>query len=205
MSSRVSVFLTTVLCIVASGPEVYELSCEPNIGTHMLYFCRPYIPFGSLLCSPKLVEGTTSPKSASRSAPHLALDQIFFPSQQAICFFGVLLSSHHQSFSWRSSCREEIRAFQTGTCNSSKGHMARHRKAVPPGEKQGHHPLPASYSFKYSFLCQSFQNLWIQTGLKIGYIGQSGWLSGLVLLSAQGVILETQDLVPHQAPNVTYF
>ena len=30
--------------------------------------------------------------------------------------------------------------------------------------------------------------------------GQLRWLSGLVLPSAQGVILETQDRVPHQAP-----
>ena len=30
--------------------------------------------------------------------------------------------------------------------------------------------------------------------------GQPGWLSGLVLLSAQAVILETQDQVPLRAP-----
>ena len=31
-------------------------------------------------------------------------------------------------------------------------------------------------------------------------IGQPGWLSGLVPPSAQGVILESQDRVPHPAP-----
>ena len=31
-------------------------------------------------------------------------------------------------------------------------------------------------------------------------IGQPGWLSGLAPPSAQGVILETQDQVPRQAP-----
>ena len=32
--------------------------------------------------------------------------------------------------------------------------------------------------------------------------GQPRWLSGLVLPSAQGVILETQDRVPRQAPGM---
>ena len=32
------------------------------------------------------------------------------------------------------------------------------------------------------------------------YIGQPQWPSGLALPSAQGVILETQDRVPRQAP-----
>ena len=32
------------------------------------------------------------------------------------------------------------------------------------------------------------------------YYGQPGWLSGLVQPSAQGLILETQDQVPHRAP-----
>ena len=32
-------------------------------------------------------------------------------------------------------------------------------------------------------------------------LGQPGWLSGLVLPLAQGVILETQDRVPCQAPH----
>ena len=32
--------------------------------------------------------------------------------------------------------------------------------------------------------------------------GQPGWLSGLAPPSAQGVILETWDRVPHQAPCV---
>ena len=31
-------------------------------------------------------------------------------------------------------------------------------------------------------------------------LGQPGWLSGLALPSAQGVILETQDQVPRRAP-----
>ena len=35
---------------------------------------------------------------------------------------------------------------------------------------------------------------------KIKFIGQPGWLSGLVPPSAQGVILETEDRVPCQAP-----
>ena len=34
------------------------------------------------------------------------------------------------------------------------------------------------------------------------HIRQPGWLSSLVLPSAQGVILETQDRVPRQAPCV---
>ena len=34
------------------------------------------------------------------------------------------------------------------------------------------------------------------------YFGQPQWLTGLVLPSAQGVILETRDRVPHQAPCV---
>ena len=41
--------------------------------------------------------------------------------------------------------------------------------------------------------------LHIQT-IRIINIGQPGWLSGLALPSAQGVILETQDRVPHQTP-----
>ena len=40
--------------------------------------------------------------------------------------------------------------------------------------------------------------------LNVGFLnsiaGQPGWLSSLVLLSARGVILETQDRVPHRAP-----
>ena len=35
---------------------------------------------------------------------------------------------------------------------------------------------------------------------KIAHGGQPGWLSGLVLLLARGVILGTRDQVPHQAP-----
>ena len=31
-------------------------------------------------------------------------------------------------------------------------------------------------------------------------LGQPGWLSGLTLPSAQGVILETRDQGPHRAP-----
>ena len=40
----------------------------------------------------------------------------------------------------------------------------------------------------------------INKALKKNLIGQPGWLSGLVLLSAQGLILETRDGVPRQAP-----
>ena len=36
-------------------------------------------------------------------------------------------------------------------------------------------------------------------GIKGAICGQPGWLSGLALPSAQGVILETWDRVPHQA------
>ena len=36
--------------------------------------------------------------------------------------------------------------------------------------------------------------------MKIGFLGQPGWLSGLAPPSAQGVILETRDRVPRQAP-----
>ena len=41
----------------------------------------------------------------------------------------------------------------------------------------------------------------LKTDLKAGS-GQPGWLSGLALPLAQGVILETPDRVPHQAPCV---
>ena len=34
--------------------------------------------------------------------------------------------------------------------------------------------------------------------VKIPSVGQPGWLSGLVPPSAQGVVLETWDRVPHQ-------
>ena len=36
--------------------------------------------------------------------------------------------------------------------------------------------------------------------LKVECFGQPEWPSGLALPSAQGMILETQDRVPHQAP-----
>ena len=36
--------------------------------------------------------------------------------------------------------------------------------------------------------------------LELVNLGQPGWLSGLALPSAQGVILETWDRVSHQAP-----
>ena len=36
--------------------------------------------------------------------------------------------------------------------------------------------------------------------VKTQTVGQPGWLSGLVLLSAQGLVLETRDRVPHGAP-----
>ena len=36
-------------------------------------------------------------------------------------------------------------------------------------------------------------------GIQVVYYGQPGWLSGLALPSAQGVILETQNQVPHWA------
>ena len=38
--------------------------------------------------------------------------------------------------------------------------------------------------------------------LNLNKIGQPWWLSGLALPSAQGVILETRDRVPHRAPCV---
>ena len=38
------------------------------------------------------------------------------------------------------------------------------------------------------------------TRQEVPCLGQPGWLSGLVLPSAQGVILETWDHVPRQAP-----
>ena len=44
------------------------------------------------------------------------------------------------------------------------------------------------------------QPLSYQMPLKYPFLGQLWWLSGLVPPSAQGVILETQDRVPHQAP-----
>lgn len=39
----------------------------------------------------------------------------------------------------------------------------------------------------------------LEMSLKITW-GQPQWLSGLVPPTAQGVILETQDRVPHRAP-----
>ena len=36
----------------------------------------------------------------------------------------------------------------------------------------------------------------------MGMCGQPGWLSGLAPSSAQGVILETWDRVPHRAPRM---
>ena len=38
--------------------------------------------------------------------------------------------------------------------------------------------------------------------IRLASVGQPGWLSGLVPPSAQGLILETQDRVPHRAPCV---
>ena len=40
----------------------------------------------------------------------------------------------------------------------------------------------------------------VRKALKMLLLGQPGWLSGLVPPSAQGVILETWDRIPHQAP-----
>ena len=41
---------------------------------------------------------------------------------------------------------------------------------------------------------------WRSPDLKMVLQGQPGWLSGLVPPSAQGVILETRNRVPHRAP-----
>ena len=58
------------------------------------------------------------------------------------------------------------------------------------------HSSAITFGFEFVFnICFGYQ---IQN-LKIG---QSGWLSSLAPPSAQGVILETLDRVPHQAPRM---
>ena len=47
---------------------------------------------------------------------------------------------------------------------------------------------------------KTFQGLAKKGTYQKAGIGQPGWLSGLVTPSAQGVILETWDRVPRQAP-----
>ena len=72
--------------------------------------------------------------------------------------------------------------------------------------------LLLSLLYWYNGKCMSFKSdklgvelWWLLTNgrnllFKTWRPGQPGWLSGLVLPSAQGVILETRDRVPHRAP-----
>ena len=101
----------------------------------------------------------------------------------------------------------EAKVYCVGTVSAKvecKAAVPRHSgKATYP--VQCRHPLQACSAAQRCHVMQGCSvavacHLLAQHSDRILGAGQPGWLSGLALPSAHGLILETRDQVPHQAP-----